>query len=58
MYIYSLTYGQSIMICFYMMGLCVNFTLREVPPVLTAMLVFTVISIRTHSVLKTHSFYR
>ena len=27
---YSLTYGQSIMICFYMMGLCANFTMKEV----------------------------
>ena len=29
MQIYSLTYGQSI-ICFYMMGLGANFTMREV----------------------------
>ena len=27
---YSLTYGQSIMISFYMMGLRANFTMREV----------------------------
>ena len=27
---YSLTYGLSIMICFYMMGLGANFTMREV----------------------------
>ena len=27
---YSLTYGQSIMICFYMIGLWANFTMREV----------------------------
>ena len=30
MHIYSLTYGQSIVIYFYMMGLGANFTLREV----------------------------
>ena len=30
MHIYSLTYGQSIMKCFYMMGLGANFTIREV----------------------------
>ena len=27
---YNLTYGQSIMICFYTMGLRANFTMREV----------------------------
>ena len=30
MHIYSLTYGQSVMICFYMIGLSANFTMREV----------------------------
>ena len=30
MHTYSLTYGQSVMICFYMMGLGANFTIREV----------------------------
>ena len=29
-HIYGLTYGQSIMICFYMIGFGANFTMREV----------------------------
>ena len=29
-HIYGLTYGQSIMICFYMIGLAANFTMKEI----------------------------
>ena len=56
MQIYSLTYGQSI-ICFYMMGLGANFTMREVASSASSYAV-TMISFRTYSVLKIHSFYR
>ena len=30
MHTYSLTYGQSIMICFYIMGLGANYTMKDV----------------------------
>ena len=36
---YSLTYGQSVMISFYVTGLGANFTMREVYPVPTAILI-------------------
>ena len=56
---YSLTYGQSIMICFYMMGLGANFLMRKVASSANSYaIVVTMISIRTHSVLKKGSFYR
>ena len=51
----SLIYGQSI-ICYNMMGLGANFAMREVVSTANSCAV-TMIFIRTHSVLKTHSFY-
>ena len=41
-----------------MMGLGASFTMREVASRPTAMLIVTMISIRTHSLLKIHSFNR
>ena len=40
---YSLTYGQSVMISFYVMRLGANFTTREVYPVPTAILIVIII---------------
>ena len=56
MHTYSLTYVQSI-ICFIQQDLVPTSPLGKLHPKPTAVLIVTMVSIRTHSVLKTHSFY-
>ena len=52
----SFTHGQSIT-CYNMMELGANFAMREVVSTANSCANVTMIFIRTHSVLKTHSFY-
>ena len=54
---HSLTFGQSIMVCFYTVGPDATSPRGKLHPVATAMLIVIMISIRTHSVLD-RSFYR